>query len=202
MVLPGLILAKLILSFFMTTKSILEKIPYFECLTEDQYHKLLQIGQIKHIEKDQVLLKEGEQVDRLYLLLEGEVKVSTEGIKNNHHYLTLRSGNSFYEQALFKPRKINATITCLTSGKVFTIKHQDFLALISKSMEFVLNILQGLNHKYERNKAKFYHEVREKLELQYKGELERYRSISQMVNGVALPNEYPIRTYYHECKSN
>jgi putative peptide zinc metalloprotease protein len=79
-----------------------------------------------------VLLREGEPGDRLYLLAEGRVEVSTEGPRGAVPLAVLGPGETFGEIALLDPRgERQATITALTPIRLLSLPRSAVEALIA-----------------------------------------------------------------------
>jgi CRP/FNR family cyclic AMP-dependent transcriptional regulator len=81
--------------------SILKKIYLFSKLNEDELEHILSIASAKSYKKDQTIFKEGEKGDAFYVVLKGEVRISTEVPGVGEECLAiLKKGSYFGEMAL------------------------------------------------------------------------------------------------------
>ncbi len=58
-----------------TLIEVLQAIPWFQTLSEEHFSKLVGISQIKMLAKDEVLFKEGDKEQYLYIVIEGRVGI-------------------------------------------------------------------------------------------------------------------------------
>jgi CRP-like cAMP-binding protein len=139
---------------------ILQKIPIFKGLNEEQLEKLSKIIKLKEFDADEIVIKEGEIGDEIFILLDGEVEVSKSLVMKLPGYeigqleksLTKLSSESFPffgEIALLDEKaERTATVTTLKPCKFAVINKNSFLNLAEQEKEigYVLfkNIAQVL----------------------------------------------------------
>jgi len=85
-----------------------------------------------HFEADEVIVREGDRADRLYVVVDGEVEVVREGAPGGALPLTvLGPGDSFGEIALVKGGTRTATVRSRTPVNVLTMERDTFQALFA-----------------------------------------------------------------------
>ena len=86
----------------------------------------------EHFDKDEVVFREGDRGDRLYIIVEGEVDVVREvDGQRESHLATLGPGACFGEVALVEDRPRNATVRSRASLNVLTVDRPAFEQLFA-----------------------------------------------------------------------
>jgi serine/threonine protein phosphatase PrpC len=110
-----------------TTQKIrlLQHISLFRDLSYQEMLQLLSLTQEVNAIKDQVLIKEGESGEELYILLSGSVEVSAENV----NITVLGPGSQFGELSLVDDRPRSATIKALETSRLLVLRRSDFRQL-------------------------------------------------------------------------
>jgi serine/threonine protein phosphatase PrpC/CRP-like cAMP-binding protein/rhodanese-related sulfurtransferase len=96
------------------------------------------------VEKDAVIVRQGDEGDFYYFIAEGRCAVSRKSEEGREIKLAeLRVGDSFGEEALIRETKRNATITMLTDGVLMRLTKDDFAELIRKPLLRTVTYAQG-----------------------------------------------------------
>ncbi len=96
------------------------------------------------VEKDVVIVRQGDEGDFYYFIAEGRCAVSRKSEEGREIKLAeLRVGDSFGEEALIRETKRNATITMLTDGVLMRLTKDDFAELIRKPLLRTVTYAQG-----------------------------------------------------------
>lgn len=126
---------------------VLQKIPIFKGLNEKQLEKLSEIIKLKEYDADEIVIKEGEIGDEVFILLDGEVEVSKSLVMKLPGYeigqleksLTKLSSDNFPffgEIALLDEKaERTATVTTLKPCKFAVISKNSFLSLAEQDKE-------------------------------------------------------------------
>jgi len=126
-------------------KNALKGVNLFSSLTESDLSIMASISNHKSFPKDQTLFHEGDPGGVLFILLSGEVKITTINASNEEVILNrLRPPNHFGEISLLDGQSRSATATSVEDAEVLAIDRDDFIRLITKKPEFVLNIMAAL----------------------------------------------------------
>ena len=108
----------------------LRKISLFK---ETASHKLVDIVllmKIKNYKESDIIFKEGEIGDKLYMIKSGRVKVFT----NNRYIRELGEGSCFGELALLLDRPRTATVVAACDCKICYLTKDDFTSLVDENM--------------------------------------------------------------------
>ena len=92
-----------------------------------------------HFEADQVIFREGDIGDYLYIIVDGEVEVFKNKGDQELILAKLGKGEYFGEMALLNQRSRLATVRCLTSVDVLALRKSDFGTLISNFQDLRKN---------------------------------------------------------------
>ncbi len=84
-----------------------------------------------HFEPGEIVFRQGDLGDTLYILLRGEAEVVREDDGIEKIIAHLQPGEFFGEMALLNQKTRGATIRCLKSTDVLTLKKGDFTALVA-----------------------------------------------------------------------
>lgn len=141
----------------MKVSEILEKSPVFSTFSSFELEKLIEKSQIKHYNRDQVIYQQGDESNRIFIVLEGIVRVFTESIENKVFIETfVFPSNSFGELALAEEhlRSQNASalvpdVKCL----IIDIKTIYDLIIINPKLGFSFMKLLGKKLEYVQNRA-------------------------------------------------
>jgi potassium-dependent mechanosensitive channel len=144
--------------------NLLKQVVYFENFSELQLRQLIEIGQRKKLQAEEVLFSENEPGDAFYIILSGSVEVRLDRI--DKHLADLESGDFFGELALMLGIPRTATVRAKEETVLFAIDRLGFKTVLHESPE----IYPILVTKLEERQAEL---SKYKAELQKLGLLER-----------------------------
>lgn len=173
---------------------ILKGVPFLSHLPEDQLALLAEGGQVETCQPGEVVVSEGEQANSMYVILEGEVRVYKSDPGGAEINLAqLAAGSFFGELALLDQGARSATVACLTPCRFFILDHPSFLHLLAVSDSSVIHrLFATLAHRVRDTSERFFREELARQTLEAKMEIDRLRSLSQMVAGVAHEINTPL----------
>lgn len=125
----------------------LKSIPYFESLNDLELRQLIEIGQVQTLNPQEVLFRENDPGDALYLVLSGGVQVYTE--KLNRVLRELAPGQVFGELALLLGAPRSASVRALEKTLLFVIRHEHLERLLRQHPDFQADLLQALERHQE-----------------------------------------------------
>lgn len=136
-------------------RDLLRETEIFRHLTEDQILEILKISREVTFAEGEVIMREGEDGDTLYIILEGTVEVvkslvrgdmdEEENRKNKVFTRLDASGHAvFGEIALLETMRRTATIKTVTKCRFYEIKKDDFLNLAETDHELGFRIMLNL----------------------------------------------------------
>jgi NNP family nitrate/nitrite transporter-like MFS transporter len=138
-----------------TVEAVLQNVPFFSQLTPEQLKEVARLGTLQAVEANQVVFREGDPGDALYVILSGTVRVSHSNEQGQEVGLaTLQAGDTFGELALIDGEPRSATIATIAPCQFFLLGRHDFLSFISKSPWMLANLLVGLSSKIRQSVEK------------------------------------------------
>lgn len=150
----------------------LRKIRLFENTKESILHEILNAFHIERFEKGFVLIHEGDESEKLYILVEGEVEVSTTGSREEKLILKqLAHGDYFGEIAFTSGKKRKADATALTHVVLLSLDKKDLSDIFERHPQ-IKNSLIEASESYLEEEINEYGERKVALESGYEGEPE------------------------------
>lgn len=101
--------------------------------------------------RNHTIFVEGEPGDRLYMLVEGKVKVGRRSVDGRESLIAVMGpGDTFGELALFDPGPRTATVATLTEVRVAAVPRQALSAWIADKPEIAAQLLRVLARRLRR----------------------------------------------------
>jgi len=119
----------------------LKKLPVFRGLLDDEYDHILGISQICHYEKNVIIFHEGDPSQNMFILLSGEVEIST---KKNGVVCVMHPGDIFGEIGVISQVLRTATAKVGNDAILLEINKERFDFLLGKNPATVAKILKNL----------------------------------------------------------
>ena len=95
------------------------------------------------LEKDQVLFREKDRSDALYIVVEGEVRLDKEG----QLVMMARTKDAFGTWSLFDDELRVVTATAVAESRLLRINKEDFIDLLADHVQITQSILKTLAKK-------------------------------------------------------
>ena len=130
---------------------IVRKAPLFSAL-DDEAEKTLRASMIEiKVPKGKTLFKEGEPGDRLYVVLDGKLKLGTSSGDGRENLLNiLGPSEMFGELSAFDPGPRTATATAVTDSRLLALAHDQVIGWVTKHPEVSLQLLGRLSQRLRR----------------------------------------------------
>ena len=104
--------------------------PFCSHLSDEQLKELINSGKTKTIEAGTVLITEGDKADKVYLIIEGKVKVYKKDSSGFETELAIiEKGNIFGEMALFDKGVRSACVKTIEPSKFLIFEGSKFLEM-------------------------------------------------------------------------
>lgn len=116
---------------------VLRQIPLFAKLSYAELVKLLNIAQIRHAHVDELLIREGEEGDRFFIIVQGTVGVFKDGVS----LATLERGGHFGEMALVSQAPRSATVRAASPTSLLVIGREEFFGLLESEPPLAIKVL-------------------------------------------------------------
>jgi CRP-like cAMP-binding protein len=118
----------------------LKRAPLFEGLSRKELVQLARVSEDLEVPPGKVLCKEGELGREFFVIVDGEVEVTTSGKR-----VATRTGGEFFgEIALLEETPRTATVTAKTPLRFFVLTRKDFRHLVNENRNVERKVLRAL----------------------------------------------------------
>ena len=118
----------------------LKRAPLFEGLSRKELVLLARVTEDLEVPAGKVLCKEGETGQEFFVIVEGEIDVTSKGKR-----VATRGGGDFVgEIALLEDTKRTATVTAKTPLRLFVLTRQDFRRLVNENRSIERKVMQAV----------------------------------------------------------
>jgi len=142
----------------LVSSNVFKKIPIFREFSADEWERLLEIACVEEFSPGEVILAQGEQSQRLCVLLEGACEVFHHLAESNSSepttLATLEPFSNFGEMSFFHPAPHSASVRAKTAVKLLSIERSKYNALCqqesSAACKLALNTVASLAERLRR----------------------------------------------------
>src|SRR5262245_20017073 len=177
----------------MIAEASLATIPLFADLASEHVRSIVAAGRTKRSEAGQIVFGEGDPSDGLYVVLAGEVRIykrNDDGAEVD--LLIAGAGEYFGELALIDGGARSASVASVTHCEFFVLERETFAELLTRSPQLLAAVLSNLTQAVRATSERVFKETLEQQTIRAEMELARYRSLAQMVAGVAHEINTPL----------
>ncbi len=108
----------------------------------------------------EVIFKEGDTGDQMFIIQDGNVKV-TRSLGGREHVLsTLGKGDFFGEMAIINNIRRTATVTATSEVHLLAFNREGFLSMVTKNAKIALNIIDKLCRRLQNMNTQIQHLVK------------------------------------------
>ena len=133
------------------TNEVLSKAPLFEALDEEGAAALRSSITEVRLGRGQTLFSEGDEGDRLYVMLSGKVKLTRKSADGRENLLAvLGPGEMLGELSLFDPGPRTASAVAVTDAVLAGLGHDDLRPFIMRQPEVAVHLLKALATRLRR----------------------------------------------------
>lgn len=174
--------------------SILKNFPIFASFSIEQLQGIVDAAHRTSLKANQVVLKQGESADAMYLILEGGVKIEGNDSADTLHILgEMGNGQVVGELALLRHEPSRVTVTTTMASDFLVIDHAMILDIMrSVDLEQILDVFLVLNEQARAATERGFREVLSRRVQVWQMEAEKQRSLTQMVAAVAHEVNTPL----------
>ena len=130
---------------------VVSRAPLFTALDEEAAAALRASMTASRLSRGQVLFAEGDAGDRLYVIVEGKIKLGrTSGDGRDNLVAVLGPGEMFGELSLFDPGPRTATASALTDARLQELAHDDLRPWLTGRPEVASQLLRALAQRLRR----------------------------------------------------
>ena len=127
---------------------LIKSLQVFSGLSNEALHSLLYHGQIRTLEKGNILFLEGEIANRLYIILKGWIKIVKHTIDGEEGILQMLSaGDSIMESTIFLNATFPASAQVVDDAIVLSLPAPIFREQLKNNNALILNFLTSMSHR-------------------------------------------------------
>jgi CRP/FNR family transcriptional regulator, cyclic AMP receptor protein len=125
--------------------------PLFAALDDEAAAALMESMTTSHLDRGNILFREGDQGDRLYVIGEGKIKLGLTSVDGRENLLAiLGPGEMFGELSLFDPGPRTATATAIAETQLLALSHEDLDSFLLGRPAVAANLLTALARRLRR----------------------------------------------------
>src|SRR4051795_5733012 len=130
---------------------VLAEVPLFAALDEDATAALTAAMTTRDVERGHIVFSEGDAGDRLFVVMDGKVKISRTASDGRENLLAiLGPGEMFGELSLFDPGPRTATATAVAETQLIGLGHESLHAFLSGRPAVASTLLAALARRLRR----------------------------------------------------
>ena len=115
-----------------TDAEFLKSVEPFGALNQAELTRIAETATLRHFEPGEVIIREGDAGDKLFLISEGEVEV----VRHDHEVARLGPAEFFGEAALLSGQPRNATVIATEPVDAYVVDKDDLDVALQHSMRF------------------------------------------------------------------
>ena len=129
----------------MDISAFLSGVRLFNVLPQEIIHALAENAALVDLKTDHNVFFQGDDADRVYIVLAGEVAVETISVDGRTvPIVVLRTGEVFGEMAVLDNGFRSANVRALQASRVVSVSKNTFLDLVAKQPDFALSLIRDL----------------------------------------------------------
>jgi CRP-like cAMP-binding protein len=135
----------------MNMNDMLRKVPLFAELDENELQAVAALAARTDVPKKNIVVQEDDPGESLYIILSGEVKVSSYTMDGREVVLALLGKSSFFgEMSLIDKEPRSATVTTMQDSKFAHIRRRDLIPLLLDQPAITLKLLTKVSARLRR----------------------------------------------------
>jgi CRP/FNR family cyclic AMP-dependent transcriptional regulator len=120
---------------------VLKKVPFFRTLGKDGIGFIVERLKFKPFEKDEVICNAGDPGDKMFIIINGKVKVVVSGEDGEEKVIaSLGGGDYFGEMALLTGEPRSATVITTDPSEMFILNKSDFDLIVERFPSITLSM--------------------------------------------------------------
>jgi CRP/FNR family transcriptional regulator, cyclic AMP receptor protein len=129
----------------------LSEAPLFEALGDEDARALRAKVDVVRLDRGERLFSEGDQGDRLYIILSGKIKLTKAAPDGRENLLSVHGPSEMFgELSLFDPVPRTSSATAITQAELAGLAHDAMRSWLSTRPEVAMHMLQALAQRLRR----------------------------------------------------
>lgn len=129
----------------------LRTLPLFAALDDEAADALAAAMTSRTVDRGHVVFREGDTGDRLFVVIDGKVKISRAAADGRENLLAvLGPGEMFGELSLFDPGPRTATVSAITDTTLASLDHDDLRPVLLERPAVAYHLLRALAQRLRR----------------------------------------------------
>ena len=113
------------------------------------------------VDSGKILFKEGDPGDKMYIIQEGNIRISKMIDGKEHILAVLGKGDFFGEMAIVNQVERTATATAVGTVRLLSFNREGFLGMIEKNARIALNVIDKLCRRLQHTNNQIQHLVKQ-----------------------------------------
>ena len=131
--------------------NVIGTVPLFEALNEQDQTELRRMMTETTLRRGETLFNEGDPGDRLYVLVEGKVKLGHTAPDGRENLIAVLGPSEMLgELTLFDPGPRSTTASAVAPSRLLTLEHSDLMGLLDSRPELAKHMLKALAQRLRR----------------------------------------------------
>jgi serine/threonine protein phosphatase PrpC len=118
-------------------RDLLARMPLFRPLSDRELLRVLQVTDVAAFKNNDVVIKEGDRGEELYIVLSGKVKV----VRGGAQLATLEPGEHVGEMALIRSQPRSANVVSDGESELMVLRRRDFFEILRKEHQLAVKLL-------------------------------------------------------------
>ncbi len=141
----------------------LRNVPFFKNLSDEDIRQILKYCSETEFSSGELVFREGDQADRFYIIMSGEVEVWKDYDSPEADMLAVQGeGKLFGEMALVDDLPRSATVVSRSDTRMLYINETEFQRLLEENSRVALAIVKSLSSMVRRSNETFLEDLRER----------------------------------------
>lgn len=160
----------------------LSKITLFQGLPDMALRELGERAEVRNLESEETFIREGENADSLFLILDGRVKIYLTDPDGKKLVVDIRRTGQYVGEMMLDEKPRAASVRTTEPTEVAVVSREDFKAFLRKHPEVALQVIRNLIRLTRSQNVRTVEDVRTRADLQL------YIEQLKMTKGGDLPS--------------
>ncbi|MDD7385215.1 MAG: Crp/Fnr family transcriptional regulator [Actinomycetaceae bacterium] len=131
--------------------NLLKVVPLFRDLSDEDLEELGKLTTEVTLKRGESLFREGDDGDKLYVLVEGKVKLTHSSGEGHENIIAVLGGGEIIgELSLFDLGKRSTTVTAIAPARLIALSHKDLTAFLQTHVQLSISMLRELAGRLRR----------------------------------------------------